>query len=262
MPWWNLTAAAAEIRDEPEEDEPFAERDALIDPVLALLARLGRAESSASLIALSNPASVVVEFVRTQGNRVTLRVTEPDVDTMRVFGPLSCALLVSVNGKNANIVMGSVIREPTMVNGEWLLLLEMGDKLLRADARRTYRVPVTKETALLAAVRGAPDAKFRIEAHDISLGGLGGVLVDAPTDVFPLGGAVQVALRCGAHQVCLDAEVRFRRGDRIGLFFPGVWHRDELEAPSELRAIVRIVERVWIRNRDSSSVLSVETAEE
>jgi hypothetical protein len=262
MSWWNFAAAAEDTRGEPEEVEPTGEIDALMDPVLALLARLARSESSATLISLSNPASVVVEFVRAQGNRVTLRVADPTVRTMQVFGPLSCALLVYVNGKNANIVMGSVIREPTMVNGQWLVLLEMGEKLLRADARRTYRVPVTEDSALLAVVRGPSGAKVQIAADDISLGGLGGVLRDAPPGAFPLGSSVQVALKCGAHRVCLDAEVRFRRRARIGLFFPGVWHRDGLEAPSELRAIVRSVEMVWIRNRESSSVLSVGAAEE
>ena len=181
---------------------------------------------------------------------------------MRVFGPLSCALLVFVDGKNANIVMGSVIREPTKVNGCWLVLLEMGQKLLRADARRTYRVPVTEEVPLLAAVRASHGARYRVASEDLSLGGLGGSLVDAPSDVLPLGSAVQVALMCGAHRVCLDAEVRFRRGARIGLFFPGVWQREELEAPQELRNIFRMIEMAWIRSRGEASVLHVETAEE
>jgi len=66
---------------------------------------------------------------------------------------------------------------------------------------------------------------------------------------MPLGRPAQVALRCGEHKVWLDAEVRFRRGAMIGLFFPGVWHRGELEAPPELRAIVRAVELAWIRRK-------------
>jgi len=249
MPWWKFSAAAAAEAGAQEAAAPVVDVDRLTDPVMALLARLARTEATATMISLSNPASTLVEFVRTQGNRLTLRVMHADPDIMSVFGPLSCVLLVHVTGKHADIVVGSVIREPTLVNGRHLVLVEAGQKLLRADARRTYRVPVIEEAGLQAVVRGADNARYFIEAHDISQGGLGGELVDAPTDVLPLGEPAQVALRCGKNRVWLDAEVRFRRGNMIGLFFPGVWHRDELEAPPELRAIVRIVELAWVRHQ-------------
>ena len=130
MSWWNFSAAAAATAHEPDEHAHPVECAGVMDPVLALLARLARTEAAVTLISLSNSASTIAEFVRVQGSRVTLRIRDPEVSTMRVFGPLSCALLVFVDGKNANIVMGSVIREPTKVNGCWLVLLEMGQKLL------------------------------------------------------------------------------------------------------------------------------------
>ena len=86
--------------------------------------------------------------------------------------------------------------------------------------------------------------------------------MDAPDGALPLGSAIQLALKCGERTVRLDAEVRFRRGNRIGLFFPGVWHREQLEAPEGLRTIFRMVELAWIRSRGDASVLSVGTAEE
>lgn len=250
MPWWKFSATAEERTAAPE-DVPVADVERLTDPVMALLARLARTEATATMISLSNPASFVVEFVRTQGNRLTLRVMHPDPEVLKVFGPLSCVMLVHVTGKHADIVVGSIIREPTLVNGRHLVLVEAGQKLLRADARRTYRVPVIPEVGLQAVVRGVDNERYTVEAHDISQGGLGGELRDAPDSVLPLGGPAQVALRCGNHRVWLDAEVRFRRGRSIGLFFPDVWQRDELEAPPELRAIVRLVELAWVRQQAS-----------
>jgi hypothetical protein len=253
MAWWKFAAGAPEEGNAADESptslDHLMERDRLTDPVMALLASLTRTEASANMISLSNPGSVLVDFVRTQGNRLTLRVRDPEPATMQIFGPLSCVLLVHVTGKHADIVVGSVIREPTLVNGRWLVLLEAGQKLLRADARRTYRVPVVPEADLQAVVRGPDGVRYHVTAHDISQGGIGGELRDAPETVLPLGSPAQVALKCGEHVVWLDAEVRFRRGKGIGLFFPGSWHRDDVEAPPELRAIVRRVEMAWIRDQ-------------
>lgn len=262
MPWWKFSTALADPVHEPDEAELPVPEDALMDTVLAFVSRLARTESLVTLVSLSNSASTLAEFVRAQGSRVTLRIRDPEVHTMKVFGPLSCALLVAVDGKNANIVMGRVIREPTLVNGRWLVLLEMGDQLLRANARRTYRVPVVEDVALLAAARGSDGVAYRVQAEDLSLGGLGGNLMDAPDGALPLGSAIQLALKCGERAVRLDAEVRFRRGSRIGLFFPGVWQREQLEAPEGLRSIFRMVELAWVRSRGDASVLGVGTAEE
>ena len=262
MPWWKFATAVAGPVHEPDQAEPLADANAMLDPVRAFVSRLARTESLVTLVSLSNSASTIAEFVRAQGSRVTLCIQDPEVQTMKVFGPLSCALLVAVDGKNANIVMGRVIREPTLVNGRWLVLLEMGDQLLRANARRTYRVPVVEDVPLLAAARGADGVAYRLQADDLSLGGLGGTLLKAPDGVLPLGSAIQLALKCGERSVRLDAEVRFRRGNRVGLFFPGVWHREQVEAPEGLRSIFRMVELAWVRSRGEGSVLGIETAEE
>lgn len=246
MPWWKFSNGG------PEADAsivPDTTGERLTDPMRALLSRLARTEVTASMMSLSNPASTTVQFVRAQGSLVTLQVQDPKLDAMRVFGPLSCVLLVHVTGKHADIVVGSVIREPTMYNGRWLMLVEAGEQLLRADARRTYRVPISETVSLEAVVRGADNRRYRLNAEDISQGGIGGEVINAPPDALPLGQPAQVALRCGPHLVRLDAEVRFRRGSMIGLFFRGVWHRGQLEAPLELRAIVQAVELAWVRRQ-------------
>jgi len=249
MPWWKFSSATADT-DPADVVDPTGER--LADPAMALLARLARTKATATMISLSNPASLTATFVRTQGNRITLQVNSPSLTQLRVFGPLSCVMLAHVTGKHADIVVGTIIREPTMHNGRWLVLLEAGQQLLRANARRTYRVPVIEEAELEVVVRGADNRRFVLKAEDISQGGVGGELVGAPEDAMMLGRPAQVALRCGEHKIWLDAEVRFRRGPMIGLFFPGVWHRGELEAPAELRSIVGAVELAWIRRKAGS----------
>lgn len=247
MAWWKFSTAAPAAGSPADAGAEAANVERITDPVLALLARLARTEADATMVSLSNPASSRVTFVRTQGNRVTLALSDASLETMRVFGALSCVMLVHVTGKHADIVVGSVIREPTLVRGRYMVLVETGQKMLRADARRTYRVPVAPELGLQSVVRGVDNRRYTLDAHDVSQGGVGGELVDAPADALPLGAPAQVALRCGGHQVWLEAEVRFRRGTGIGLFFPDVWMRDELEAPPELRAIVRLVELAWVR---------------
>lgn len=249
MNWWEFSDTAASDAEPANASFPDTDTERLTDGVLALLAKLGRSEAVATMMSMSNPASTQVTFARTQGNRLTLWLHHPSPRSISVFGTLSCVLLTHVNGKHANIIVGSIIREPTLVNGRYMVLVEAGRKLLRAEARRTYRIPVIPESGLQAVIRGPGNQRVALSTHDISQGGMGGELLDCPTTTFRLGAPVQVALRCGEHQVWLDAHVRFRRGSMIGLFFPEVWRHNELEAPPELRAIVRIVERSWVRQQ-------------
>jgi len=251
MPWWNFPDPDPEALEADDALGFEDDVDRVTDSVLALLARLARTEATVTMVSMSNPASMPVQFVRTQGNRLTLRLLDPSPQTLPVFGPLSCVLLIHVTGSHAELVVGSVIREPTEFRGQLLMMVEAGRQRMRADARRSYRVPVTEESGLRAVVRTATNERYAIAPHDISQGGLGGELIQCPNDALRLGSTVQVAMRCGAERVCLDAQVRFRRGSMIGVFFPEVWRRTELEAPPELRSIVKKVERAWIRQRRS-----------
>jgi len=249
MNWWDFSDTADSDAESVASRLQDTDTERLTDGVLALLSRLGRSEAVATMMSMSNPASMQVSFVRTQGNRLTLWLHNPSPRSISFFGTLSCVLLTHVNGKHANIIVGSIIREPTLVNGRYLVLVEAGRKLLRAEARRTYRIPVIPEAGLQAVVRGPGNHRVALSTQDISQGGMGGELLNCPASAFRLGAPVQVALRCGEHQVWLDAHVRFRRGNMIGLFFPEVWRHNELEAPPELRAIVRTVERAWVRRQ-------------
>ena len=246
MPWSNFNAAGAGSAGG-EEHEPVSTDD----PVLGHLSRAAREGRTTTLLSLSHSASARGRVRQVRGQHITLSLLDGDADLAGMFGALSGALLVTVSGRHADIVSASVMRSPTLQDGAWLVMLEVGNELLRTDARRAYRVPVLPESELQVLVRDQQGRRLRLVAEDVSQAGLGGELVEAPPGALPAGSTVQVAMRCAGTgvKVSLPAEVRARRDRFVGLFFPGVWHRGELEPPAELRSIVRQVEQTWIRRQ-------------
>ena len=188
------------------------------------------------------------EFAAFSERSVMLDVFHATADC---YPSASLALVAFVWGEQTRAFLAPVVRMDARPAPEPSRLeLEMPLEIASAMGQIRYRVPVFHDSGL--DVKVIPDDSPRlVRAQAVNLS-LTGILIEFAKGAdphFPVGAGLTVALSLGKQGVSLAGEVVRTRERQYGIRFRDVWGIPLFDPPEELRMIVRVLERQWLRER-------------
>lgn len=245
---WNLVSRNGEQdREDWPIDVSAGGRVADSDDVRQVIETCCQANAEALVLSFEDQSVCPVRFLEI-GDEVFRLSVDGDLP-LQLRPPTQCSVTLRFGQRNRVFIATVLAVRPGEVSGGALeLLLKIPGEIAAGDPRMAFRVPILKPADLVVELRVADETIRGATAVNLSL--IGMLVESAGTeDVLAAGAEVFVTLTQGNIHVTLRAELRRRYERRVALFFPDVLKEGSLEPPDELRAIVRDLERLWLRQR-------------
>jgi hypothetical protein len=245
---WNLVSrAGGEPRSDWPDDVEAGGRVADHDDVRRVIETCCQANAEALVLSFEDVAVCSARFLEI-GDEVFRLSVEGDLPP-QLRPPTQCSVSLRFGQRNRAFIATVLAVRPGEISGGALeLLMKIPGEIAAGDPRMAFRVPILKPADLGIELHINGDRV--VDARPLNLS-LIGMLVETPRAVVPVpdDADVRVLLRHGNLQITVRAEVRHRYDRRLALFFPDVLDDGSLKPPDELRAIVRELELLWLRQR-------------
>ncbi|MCP4677601.1 MAG: hypothetical protein GY854_19215 [Deltaproteobacteria bacterium] len=129
------------------------------------------------------------------------------------------------------------------------LTIGLPNMVATTETRKAFRVPVIEDSGLELTLTTTDGQKSSPTAENISFGGLFVTYAQGDDPQLEVGSKIEAELRLLDHQVRVKSEIRSRREQSYGLFFFELVRDDDFDPPDSLRAIINVLERLWIQNK-------------
>jgi len=245
---WNLVAGAGSTAtDEWPADLESGGSVEDRDDVRQVIETCCQANAEALVLSFEDKAVCPMRFLEL-GDEVFRLSVEGDLPPL-LRPPTQCSISLRFGQRNRAFIATVLAVRPGEISGGTLeLLLKIPGEIAAGDPRMAFRVPILKPADLGIELHVNGDRVMDARPVNLSLIGM---LLETPPAVVsvPEDADVRVLLRHGNVQITVRAEVRHRYERRLALFFPDVLDDGRLKPPDELRAIVRELELLWLRQR-------------
>jgi hypothetical protein len=207
--------------------------------------------SPAIVLNLESKAVADAEFNTLRGKTIVLDAFSSEGASYPTGSLCSVAFL---SGDCSRVFLASVLGSRERPAPEpFQLELETPTQIAACKGRIRYRVPVPKDSGLQVHV--AAEGRTLPEARALNLSPTG-ILIEfaqAGDPHLPVGAALQVMLELGGARLELAGEVVRAHGQDYGISFRDVGAAESSDPPEQLRKMVRILERCWLRARISAA---------
>ncbi len=234
MPWWMLPSARAETSVHP----PPAPA-----PADTFLQQCVLERAPATLVATADSTALHARMTQLGGDRLELLVTDPVASS--TFGPLASVVLIVLRGDRAHVISGRVDGPMRPAARGRVLGISLKPVVLRADARRSFRLPVVTEAQLTGTLRDARGDTHVLVPLNLSEQGAGGLLTDVRERGLAPGTEATLALTHGTTTATVRVQVISRslatadRPATCGLHF--------IEAPpADFSVLLAHTEAAWL----------------
>lgn len=200
----------------------------------------------AIISSVETPAAFPGYFSDLEGSRLILTLALPGFEAF--FKPAS-KVLVTFLHRSRSCVFVTSVRSLTKDRGTGDLVVDTPSMISKVEMRRFFRIPVSRETEMKMLVVTEDGGEWEARCIDVSMAGM---LVSFPEAQYPdlgVGDSVQLRVDYRGQPTTIAAEVRRRRGRRVGVFFPAIYREGHLEPPDELATVVKFIEREWRAKR-------------
>lgn len=188
------------------------------------------------------------EFVACSGASLALEVFNVTPDC---FPAASLASVAFVWGEQTRMFLAPVLgMDARPAPDPSRLELEPPLEIASAMGMIRYRVPVYRDSGLEVKVIPEDNPRLvRAQAVNLSLTGVLVEFTEASDPHLPVGARLTLAFSLGRQGASLAGEVVRTRHHQYGIRFLDAAGAAVVDAPEELRMIVRVLERRWLRER-------------
>jgi hypothetical protein len=153
------------------------------------------------------------------------------------FSPKFCAFL------------GYVIDVLGAKTADCRLVVSVPPQLMAANLRKSFRVPVIKNSGLQTAIRKSDETRFVVTTHDIAVAGIEVEFNPSDHPGLKVGMFVDVELRFREETVEKRGEIRRISGLVYGLAFTCPPGQQEQNHDARLNGIVISLQQLWLKSR-------------